>query len=85
MKGFIEITYIDDVNKKSLKMLINIRNIMRISVANSTYYKTEIELTSDKGYLAVETYEEIKQKIKEATEPRLMIDEKGNFKEMNNE
>lgn len=66
MKGFIEITYIDDVNKKSLKMLINIRNIVRVSVANNTYYKTEIELTSDKGYLAVETYEEIKQKIKEA-------------------
>lgn len=66
MKGFIEITYIDDINKKSLKMLINIRNILRVSVANNTYYKTEIELTSDKGYLAVETYEEIKQKIKEA-------------------
>ena len=66
MKGFIEVTYIDDVNKKSLKMLINIRNILRVSVANNTYYKTEIELTSDKGYLAVETYEEIKQKIKEA-------------------
>ena len=62
MKGFIEITYIDDTNKKSLKMLINIRNILRVSVADSTYYKTEIELTSDKGYLAVETYEEIKNK-----------------------
>ena len=29
-----------------------------------------------------DTYEEIKQKIKEATEPRLMIDEKGNLKEI---
>ena len=70
MKGFIEVTYIDDINKKSLKMLINIRNILRVSVANNTYYKTEIELTSDKGYLAVETYEEIKQKIKEAQEQK---------------
>lgn len=70
MKGFIEITYIDDTNKKSLKMLINIRNILRVSVANNTYYKTEIELTSDKGYMAVETYEEIKQKIKEAQEQK---------------
>lgn len=70
MKGFIEVTYIDDVNKKSLKMLINIRNILRVSVSNNTYYKTEIELTSDKGYLAVETYEEIKQKIIEAQEQK---------------
>lgn len=66
MKGFIEITYIDDVNKKTQKMLINIDNIVRVSVADSTYYKSEIEIVTNRGYLAVETYEEIKKKIEQA-------------------
>ena len=68
MKGFIEVTQIDDVNKKSDKILININNIVRVNSVNETYYKSGIVMVTNMGYLVVETYEEIKQKIKEAQE-----------------
>ena len=70
MKGFIEITIIDDVNKKSQKILINVNNIVRVYSAENTYYKSLIDVVTNMGYFAVETYEEIKQKIKEAQEQK---------------
>ena len=66
MKGFIEVTIIDDENKKSQKIFINVCNIVRVSSAENTYYKSLIDMVTNMGYYAVETYEEIKQKIKEA-------------------
>lgn len=49
----------------------------------SDYLKEFYKKLGNKKHIDVyETYEEIKQKIKEATEPKLMIDEKGNFKEV---
>lgn len=66
MKGFIEVTVIDDVNKKSQKILINVSNITRVSSTENTYYKSIIDGVDSFGYSVVETYEEIKQKIKEA-------------------
>lgn len=66
MKGFIEVTIIDDENKKSQKILINVGNIVRVSSAENTYYKSLIDMVTNMGYYAVETYEEIKEKIKEA-------------------
>ena len=70
MKGFIEITIIDDVNKKSQKILINVNSIVRVYSAENTYYKSLIDVVTNMGYFAVETYEEIKQKIKEAQEQK---------------
>ena len=66
MKWFIEVTQIDDVNKKSNKILININNIVRVNSVNETYYKSEIVMVTNMGYLVVETYEEIKKKIEQA-------------------
>lgn len=80
MKGFIEVTRIYTDIKDKEKVLINVNTI-----ANISFYKKanaiEIEFQSNGFMLIAETYEEIKQKIKQATEPKLMIDEKGNLKE----
>ena len=64
MKGFIEVTVIDNVNKKSQKTLINVNNIVRV------HSESLIDVVTNMGYYAVETYEEIKQKIKEAQEQK---------------
>ena len=43
MKGFIEVTTIDDTKKKSQKIIININHIIRVSSAENTYYKSLID------------------------------------------
>ena len=80
MKGFIEVTFIDEERRfeaQKVKFLINIEHIIYVKENTFTYhdetttdaivvirgkptddYYTEVEV--------VETYEEIKQKIKEA-------------------
>ena len=47
---------LDDVNKKSDKILININNIVRVNSVNETYYKSGIVMVTNMGYLVVETY-----------------------------
>lgn len=57
-----------------------------ISLEYRKKYRTleEEEQERNKRYYfeTVETYEEIKQKIKEATEPTLMVDKDGNLREI---
>ncbi len=67
MKGFIEVTRIYTDIKDKEKVLINVNTI-----ANISFYKKanaiEIEFQSNGFMLIAETYEEIKQKIKESQE-----------------
>lgn len=74
MKGFIEVNIIDEDTKEETSISINVTKI--------NYFKNREIRIDEVRCFCKETYEEIKQKIKEATEPRLMIDEKGNFKEV---
>lgn len=79
MKGFIEVKKIFADTKKKEKVLVNINAI--VSIGSYEEFMS-IEFQNDVYMFVAETYEEIKQKIKQATEPRLMIDEKGNLKEL---
>lgn len=61
MKGFIEVT-----DNSGYIYLINIRNIDYVGVNNHIYLNKQ-----DVPIKAVETYQEIKQLIKEATENQI--------------
>ena len=78
MKGFVEVTKVWADTKEKAKVLVSINAIYSVGKVNNYI---GIEFSNSYMYVQ-ETYEEIKQKIKQATEPRLMIDEKGNLKEM---
>ena len=83
MKGFIEVTgYYGE------RYIISVSDIMIIKEEREERensvdkYFTTLTFKRNTNLLRLESsYEEIKQKIKQATEPKLMIDEKGNLKE----
>lgn len=69
MKGFIEVNIIYRESKD--KMLVNIKEIVTVKESQSVYrqYDTSyIVLKDNRKFDLEETYEEIKQKIKEAQE-----------------
>ena len=83
MKGFIEVNIIYRESRD--KMLVNIKEIVTVKESQSVYRQDDtsyIVLKDNRKFDLETTYEEIKQKIKEATEPKLMIDENGNLKEI---
>lgn len=83
MKGFIEVNII--YRESTDKMLVNIKEIVSVKESFSIYRESETSymvLKDNRKFDLEESYEEIKQKIKEATEPKLMIDKDGNFKEI---
>ena len=79
MKGFIEVKKIFADTKKKENVLVNINAI--VSVGSYGEFMS-IGFQNDVYMFVEDSYLDLKTKIKQATEPRLMIDEKGNLKEM---
>ena len=62
MKGFIEVTKIWAETKQKAKQLVNVNSIVGVGL-----YEGKNAIEFQNGYMLVkETYEEIKQKIKES-------------------
>ena len=66
MKGFIEVT--EHISND--KYMINIDKIIAVEMKGDGNRITMIRLDKQKNLYTVETYEEIKQKIKEAQEQK---------------